>query len=296
MASTRIILPFLNRSVSIYKGPTWYLSDNVAIETINSEDYYLVSNSSSDEYKTLIQTKSKCARIENVDPKNVGIAARHEASKIAFILNCCRKTNPVALGFAVQITMKRKAKLDRFWDLSVVSDAYLQRSVTYHIQKDIKRDTITNLYSVLTTVCKKEPAYFLTIDRYNSALFRKELLDKIIDITISLESMVSGTTELRYKFALFNAWCADNTPEERRNSYDLLTKLYDARSAIVHGTSMSEKEFNKKIGPIRDNWNEITKMAERAIVYYLFYIYQYDSKSWNQHQQDLSIGTAQRII
>jgi hypothetical protein len=292
---TKIIVPILNKSVSTYKGPIWYLSEGVCIETISADDYYIISNSSL-RYKTLLTTKSKCVRINNVDPKYGEVVSRVESSKIAYILNCFRRTNPAAVSFAAQITQKRKAKLDKIIDLSVISDAYLQKRTSYQIRADLRKDHISEFYKIVSAVHTKEPGILLTLDRFNSALVRQEDLDKIIDITISLESLINGTTELRHRFSLFNSWAAEGDSKQRKETCELLQLLYDARSTIVHGTSLSEREYRKKIDPVLSQWDSIIKLAERCIGYHLFYVYQNDAGSWYQHQQNLVLGLEERII
>ena len=136
----------------------------------------------------------------------------------------------------------------------------------------------------------------LTLSRFNSALFRKESFDKIIDITISLETLISGTTELRNKFSLFNAWSAGVENESREEYYELLLKLYDARSAIVHGASMTDKEYKKKIDPIINKWDKIIDIAKKSIAYYLLYKYQNEPNSWYDHQRKLALGLEKRIV
>ena len=294
--SSKIILPILNKSVTTFKGPTWYLSENVSIETINEDEYFGISDYLKESYRTQIQEKSKCARIENIKPEEGEEIAKVEASKIAFVLNFFKRKYPVALSFALQITKKRKFRLDNVYDLSIISDASLSRKQRYKIQENVKRDLITQFYKIISTVCDKEKSVLLTLNRFNSALFRRESLDKIIDITISLETLISGTTELRNKFSLFNAWSAGADNELRGEYYELLLKLYDARSAIVHGSSMTDKEYRKKIEPIINNWDKIIEIAKKSIGYYLLYKYQKETDTWYDHQKKLVLGLEKRIV
>ncbi len=293
--STKIIFPILNKSVSTYDGPTWYLSDDVALETISDEDYSVISTLG-DEYTSLISTKTQCVRIENIDLENVEGNVGIASSKVAFIFNFFRNENPIVLSFAIQISKIRKAKLDNVFDLAVISDAYQKRSLGYRIKDKINRELITQFFKVLSDVYRKEKTILLTIDRYNMALYRKSLLDRIVDITISLESMINGATELRYKFSLYNAWSAADDNVSRRKNYELLLKLYDARSAIVHGSSMTQREYQKKIQPIEEKWDEIVRIAEKAIGYYVLFLYQQESKKWKTHQENIALGLEKRIV
>ena len=200
--TTKLLLPILNRNVSTFKGPTWYLSEKVSIEAISMEDYGLVHSCTPNEYQPLISSKSKCIRIDSVDIAQCHNISRIEGTKIAFLLNYFKRSKPVALAFAVQITKKRKPHIDQFIDLPAESDARLQRSHNYRIRDNMPRENISKFYKVISEVHEKHPGILLTLDRFNAALFRIGDFDKIIDITISLESLIKGTTELQHKFSL----------------------------------------------------------------------------------------------
>jgi hypothetical protein len=294
--ATKLLLPILNRNATLFKGPTWYLSENVSVETISPEDFGLILSSATEEYQALVLAKSKCIRIGQVDPVFSPDIARTEGSKIAFLLNYFKRSQPVALSFAVQITKKRKNRFDRIINLPVPSDAHLQRHHNYRVRDNIARETISEFYKVVTKVHDKNPSILLTLDRFNAALFRVQPYDKIIDITISLESLIEGTTELRNRFSLYNAWAAEPDAQKRKDCYDLLISLYDARSAIVHGSGMSPKRHKKTIDPILEKWDEIIKIAEKSLGYHLLYVYKNNLEKWYEHQKNLALGIEQRIV
>lgn len=58
---------------------------------------------------------------------------------------------------------------------------------------------------------------------------------------------------------------------------------------------MSQKEYDKKIKPVLDQWNDVIKIAEKALGYHLIYIYDNDIDKWHEHQESLSLGIAERI-
>lgn len=41
----KILIPLLNKSVKTFRGPTWFLGENISIETISSEDLGLLKGS-----------------------------------------------------------------------------------------------------------------------------------------------------------------------------------------------------------------------------------------------------------
>ncbi len=84
--------------------------------------------------------------------------------------------------------------------------------------------------------------------RFNQSYSREYYEDRLIDLTIALESTLladaGGTTDLRYRLALHGAALLSphRDPEEVRK---YLLKMYDVRSAVVH-TGKSLSEYKKK--------------------------------------------------
>jgi hypothetical protein len=111
-----------------------------------------------------------------------------------------------------------------------------------------------------------------------------------------LESLIKSTTEIQYKFSLYNAWAAEQDNENRKICSELLKSLYNARSTIVHGSAMSQKDYDKKIKPLLDQWDYVIKIAENAIGYHLLYLYANDIEKWYKHQANLALGIEPRII
>ncbi|MFC1961530.1 hypothetical protein ACFLWN_00560 [Chloroflexota bacterium] len=293
--STKLLIPILNNNVTLFKGPTWYLSPDISIETISAEYFGLIYAFASEEYKSLISAKSKCIIIDNINPDiSTGIAIT-QGLIVSFILNYFKRLHPVVISFAIQLTKKKKSKIDKILDLPIIADARLQRGNRYHIKADLKRDTVSDFYKVVNAVHIKHPNITISLERFNSSLLRFQLHDRIIDITISLESLINGTTELRNRFSMYNAWVAEADSKKRTDCFKLLGFLYDARSAIVHGQSMKEKEYRKKIDPILARWEEVIKVAERALGYHLLYVYTNSIEKWYKHQENLVLGIERRI-
>lgn len=292
---TKIIIPILNKYAKFYRIPIWYLSDNVSIETISAEDNGIIQQSIPAPYLALLNKKTKCIRIENVDPLQSSTQAIVEGGKIAFLFNYFKSSHPIILAFAIELSKKRKIRFEKIIDLPVISDAIIERNTAYSIDTGVKRTTISNLYKVISKVYDNYNHILLTLNRFCSALYRKDPLDKIIDITISLESLINGKTELAHKFSAYNSWAVEPDPSKRKECYEMFKSLYNARSQIVHGSSMTQKERDKKIKPTIDNWADIITMAKQAIGYHLLYLYDHDIDSWFTHQESLVLGSAERI-
>jgi hypothetical protein len=155
-------------------------------------------------------------------------------------------------------------------------------------------EPIVNLYKVVSTVVAKNPAILVTLDRFNTSLIRSNPYDQIIDITISLESIVESSTEIKFRFALYNSLIAEPDPAKRRAVYEMLATLYDARSAIVHGDIRS-KSNAKKIEATRQSMKEIHRTAIAVVSYHLMYQYKDRKASWKDHMERLALGVEPRV-
>ncbi len=88
--------------------------------------------------------------------------------------------------------------------------------------------------------------------RFNQSYSRNYYEDRIIDLTVALESTllagIGSKSELKFRFALHGAalLAHSKAPQESR---ELLTKMYDARSSIVHGGKfLSELKSRDRLG------------------------------------------------
>lgn len=121
------------------------------------------------------------------------------------------------------------------------------------------------------------------------------MFDKIVDITISMESLIEGRDELRYKFSLYNSVVSESEAGERLKAFGLLQNLYDARSAIVHG-DVESNDNKKAIDKTKENWAEIVRLAKATINYYLIFLGVRKKSEWNSHLKNLVFGLDKRLI
>lgn len=80
----------------------------------------------------------------------------------------------------------------------------------------------------------------IAIARFQTAVNERSHSDAIVDHVIALEATLlrSVRDELRFRFALYGAWFLGADRTDRLRLADELKDLYDARSAIVHGTPL----------------------------------------------------------
>lgn len=156
----------------------------------------------------MVNNKSKCVQINNAPDLIDQNYINNQISKISFLLNYFSEDNPVAISFCVAIEKKRKVRLKAKYELPSIVDSKFSKNYKYVISSDVKREAVTEFYKVVSKVCDENSNIYLTLSRFNSALSKNDNLDKLIDLTISLESLIDGTNELRNRFALYNSFAA----------------------------------------------------------------------------------------
>jgi hypothetical protein len=95
------------------------------------------------------------------------------------------------------------------------------------------------------------PKYDLAVRRFMYTYARELTEDKIIDFTISIESLFSkkgeGIDSISYKLSLRFCKLLQNNFEERRTLFKEIKSFYDLRSKIVHGDEQEQQEYLKKV-------------------------------------------------
>lgn len=154
-----------------------------------------------------------------------------------------------------------------------MDDFRLPRSIASIVSKNQYRlareevDALRELFGQLVNPQTQSQLRDLDVGlrRFNQAYARARTEDKIIDLTIALESSLLSDQrdELRYRLATRGAALLS----KRRNpkdTYSVLRALYDARSEIVHGgRTLAEIAKNGKIKGILIN--ELLPKAEQIV-------------------------------
>ena len=197
----------------------------------------------------------------------------------------------------------KAAYLNKHPDCHHVASVALQNSApsgpalvnaAYSIRLVASPEPLAGLFKVVREVVRNNSAVLVTLDRYNTSLVRDNSYDQIIDICISLESIVESSTEIKFRFSLYNALVAERDPVKRSEAFQVFQTLYDARSAIVHGDIRS-KSNAKKIDATKENMKEIQRMAVTVITYYLLYHFKTRRKTWRDHLDGLALGADSHV-
>jgi hypothetical protein len=299
MTTQKMVMPLLNRSVNAFDTATFYFDDTTYIKEINDEDYAAFFKIEDGGYNSEIKTNTKCI-YSDFDSNDFGDYARQIATKLKFVMNNFSSEIPLLMPYAALIRLSEgKSNITEFADVEAIASTHKFKEQAYEIKEGFTRDSVSELYKVVDSVCKKYKQTIFTLERFNSCLTRVESYDSIVDVTISLESLIAGNQDLKFKFALYHSLIAESESERRFNAFSLLGKLYDARSKIVHGDTDS-KDAKKSLTYIKDNWGEIIRLSRSSINYYLFYIFdklEIDSKKeWDLHLNRLIYGLENRVV
>lgn len=294
MPNKRIAFPLLFKKVTAFPGPTWYLDESVYLDTIHDEDFGAFQRHPSDDYKSPIKIKTKCIYIDDPEYTEFDTYTRNIATRIKFVFNNFTSGTPVVLPYAALINISSKVNISQICDIETVANLHHIKEKTFSFKKST-RSIVSSYYKTIGKSCNENPTTFFTLERFNSSLTRTELHDKIVDITISLESLMSGTQELRYRFALTHSFLSKSSVDDRLSAFDLLLSLYDARSGIVHG-DMNSKDKKKALEKVTENWVEVIRIATASINYYLFYLTDNKRDEWDNHLKKLIFGKEERIV
>jgi hypothetical protein len=109
-------------------------------------------------------------------------------------------------------------------------------------QDDIPR--ITEILGFLTAI-KDDGRLGTAINRFETALEKFSFEDKVLDYMISLESIFSeGSDSISYKISMRCSTLIENDPTNRNEIKRFLTKAYDIRSKIIHGSLTKKRDLS----------------------------------------------------
>jgi hypothetical protein len=112
---------------------------------------------------------------------------------------------------------------------------------------------------------KERERFRRILSRLSQGKRRFEIEDKIMDLGIALEMLLlkgNVRDQLALSFRLRGAWLVSGTPEERRENYNLLDKLYDYRSAVAHSGLLGDGN-PQKIEEVRNQFPAYQALAEK---------------------------------
>ena len=133
-----------------------------------------------------------------------------------------------------------------------------------------------SLYESLMTLPEDTRNFLrVPIDRWTKSNAQPDLVDRMIDLGIALESLYlhgdGYRGELRFRFALRAAWHLGTSALDRTNLHSEFRKIYDWRSRAVHSGSLDSRNDAVASDPRRrrefvDQTQELCSQSIRSII------------------------------
>jgi hypothetical protein len=295
VAICRLIIPLLNSEAAGLEVPTLFLLENIAVKIIDDEDFTALCRDAEELYRPLVSPKTLCVYLDNPAEGGRAQSAISLAARIQFTFKTF-SASPILISHAAIIEKEGndKPKLKESLELSTLTYSDQLRNTQFRFNAGTSSEQLHDWFVVVSAATSKHEPVHITLSRFNSALIRTDPFDKIIDVTISMESLIKSVQELKFKFALFHAFICEADPTRRFELFEQLQILYDARSSIVHGDTATRGSA-KKIAKTVDHIEALIGVAQRSISYYLSYLYANSPDDWQDHLEGLVLGTEQRI-
>lgn len=106
--------------------------------------------------------------------------------------------------------------------------------------------------------------------------------DSLMDLCISLESLLDSQTEISFRFCTCLAKVAGEKGANAQEVAKLLSNLYDFRSKLVHGADPSKER--RKLEP---HLQALRKTARVILTNYVLFMSEHSREEWKQHLHTL---------
>lgn len=290
-----ILMPVLNRQTSFFRSSVLEFTDSIRIKTIDDAHFGSILEQAPDRYRYSINSKTKCVYVNLSEEDDAEKQLREASVLIRFAMNFLGEGGPLIFSFGMHAEKRRKLRILKLFDIPTGTERQDLDKISFKIGQPNTPDEVRKYYGVLQQAAIKKPALLLALNRINWFIAKDNFEDRVIDLTIGLESLIPGKDELRYRFALYLAFITEANPENRTSVFRLFRALYDTRSRIVHGGEMT-KDDQKTEDFVRDQFEVIHKLALSAISYYLYFLATQAPPDWPLHLQGLVLANEARAV
>ena len=290
------VLPFCH-NVSGFIKPSHSLDDSIFIRNLTAE-----------EYGTIAQAKVDAGA--NVDANATALFVRYPTDSIdertrvglailgvLYALNHARAAAPASFEYAFYLSVNggRIAQLVDYTAVDTNEFVRARSHAEYGIAADFDVAALAPFVQLISSGLKRMPRLQITLQRYYNSLMRRSLTDRVVELTIALESLISSEkTELRFRFSLLLSVAAHDDPKRRTAAYELLQKLYDARSGVVHGSGKAAT-LSKLLTGLEKSWADLDALARQVINYFIVFSEKNDPTLFNKHLVEVILGTQARV-
>lgn len=288
MTEYRVVIPVLNNKVTGLVGPPWQLSADIGVETVLDEDHaaFLRDPPKNDAQQIAITSKVINIRVGAARPIQSDVL--RFAAIAQFCLNYFAMEPGLSLAWACTVAPGKKSQMSvvEFFDLAKAPIAPVARHRPFKFDKDIKRSSVSGMHRAATLALGNFPGAIVSVDRFCRALSRDDNHDRLVDLCISLESLLDGSSELRFRFSQLHAMLSERNPANREAAFRLFQDFYDARSKVVHG----DPNGAAKIAAVEARWEDLLSYAKKSLAYYLAFLSGNTREDWNTHVRKICLG------
>lgn len=290
----RVIVPILNRKIKLSFNIPVEMGQNTFIEEMNDSYWWqLISETEpiANEYRAILPAERPlCLRIEYTK-KPTKAELQRLASVLGFLLNFYGDSGTSLAVRFLAIYQIPDIRLESIYSINWGIYSHFAKETDFNIKSKIDIAVVKGFYDVLDKSTTKSKSLIIALERFNSSMLRMNSAEKLLNLTIAMESLLSAQTEISYKFSLYHSYIATSDPTDRVLYVSLLKKLYTARSMIVHNGD----EDHQKVNDVIASMDKYIKLAKKSIAYYAFYLSAENPKNWSVHLDNLVLGKDKRI-
>ena len=284
-----VILPVLNKSFTTFRGPTWWLSEKVQFRALSEAEHRLISEYTTQEF--MKSQENRKALIISDLPKDNEKVVRNIALSAQVSMNLVSAIDPVIFTYGYVVGSAVISQIKSEYEFGLWGDSTTLSKQKYKITTGVSRAEVSELYNLTMGSLNKTPSLRVTYNRFCSSLVKQNNEDKLIDLSIALESLVPGGGEFKFRFPYFLSLISETDTTERKKIFDLLEDLYDARSGLVHGSDDRSKQIKNCIS----NWGKLVQIASKCLFYRIVAENQNPAIIWKEHLRELAYGKANLV-
>jgi hypothetical protein len=256
------------------------LAADASVHTIRANDLVTIS-AQSPPNRDLVNGDSKVILLDNQPAKPTDAEISAFILSAVFSLNFLSSSSSAAVNRAFILRTSRKQHLERVVEVGGYNH---NPSAPFEIEKGTDFSQALEVFKGAADAMAKDASMSISMSRFCSAVGKPFLADKIIDICICLESIFNVSTEINFRFSLYNTLLSKADANDRLAIYKRLKKLYVMRSAIVHGSSEGDEQWSK------DNWDSIVNTAKLALLQKIQFLQNSTKEQWQEYLDRLALG------
>ena len=149
-------------------------------------------------------------------------------------------------------------------------------------------DTVTGkaaaqwLSRCILSMTKLKERLHITARRYVRFATASDEADGLLDLCISLESLLDSQSEVSFRFGISLVKACEKRGTEASEAADLLSDLYDVRSKLAHGDPCALK----KVRLLTPHLPALRQLANHILTVYILYTSEHSRDDWKKHLKE----------